>query len=120
GRYNLSVEAPGFSRLTQEGVQVQVAQVTRINPTLQVGATTESITVTAEVPLLKSENAEQSINVTGDRINNLPLNFGGGGGSGGNIRSWTAFALLSPGVIGNNQGNRANGAQGGQFKIIVE
>ena len=120
GTYELMVEAPGFRTVTQQGIQVQVAQTVRLDIALQVGATTETITVTAAAPLLKSENAEQSVNVTGDRINNLPLNFGGGGGATGNIRSWTAFALLSPGVVGNANGNRANGAQANQFKIIVE
>jgi hypothetical protein len=120
GIYELSVESSGFKKLTQQNVQVQVAQTLRLDVALSVGATSESITVTAAAPLLKSENAEQSINVSGDRINNLPINFGGGGGSTGNIRSWTAFALLSPGVVGNANGNRANGAQANQFKIIVE
>jgi hypothetical protein len=120
GIYDLSVEAAGFKKTTQKGVQVQVAQVIRLDIVLQIGSTTDSVTVTEQAPLLKSENAEQSINVSGDRINNLPLNFGGGGGAGGNIRSWTAFALLSPGVVGNSNGNRANGAQANQFKIIVE
>jgi hypothetical protein len=120
GNYDLTIEAPGFKQVTRKGVQVQVAQVVRLDIVLQVGATTESVTVSAEAPLLKSENAEQSVNVSGDRINNLPLNFGGGGGSTGNIRSWTAFAMLSPGVVGNSNGNRVNGAQANQFKIIVE
>ncbi len=73
GNYDVSVEVQGFRKVTQQGIQVQVAQIVR---------------------LAKSESAEQSINVSGDRINNLPLNFGGGGGATGNIRSWTAFALL--------------------------
>ncbi len=120
GKYDLNVEVPGFRKSIQQGVQVQVAQTVRMDIVLQVGATSESVTVTAAAPLLKSENAEQSVNITGDRINNLPLNFGGGGGAGGNIRSWTAFALLSPGVVGTSNGNRANGAQANQFKIIIE
>ena len=120
GSYELIIEASGFKRVTQQGIQVQVAQIVRLDIALQVGSTAESITVSASSPLLKSENAEQSVNVSGDRINNLPINFGGGGGSTGNIRSWTAFALLSPGVVGNSNGNRANGAQANQFKIIIE
>jgi hypothetical protein len=120
GIYSLTTEVAGFRRVTQQNVQIQVAQTLRLDVTLEVGTTGDAITVTADAPVLKSENAEQSINITGDRINNLPLNFGGGGGAGGNIRSWTAFALLSPGVVGNSNGNRANGAQANQFKIIIE
>jgi hypothetical protein len=120
GVYSLTVEVSGFRKVTQQAIQVQVAQTVRLDVALQVGSTADAVTVTAAAPLLKSSNAEQSVNISGDRINNLPLNFGGGGGAGGNIRSWTGFALLSPGVVGNSNGNRANGAQANQFKIIVE
>ena len=120
GLYDVDVEAAGFKKVTQKAVQVQVAQTVRLDFRLTIGSTAESVTVTDQAPILKSENAEQSINVSGDRINNLPINFGGGGGNTGNIRSWTAFALLSPGVVGNSNGNRANGAQANQFKIIIE
>ena len=120
GVYELTVEAPGFKKTTQTGVQVQVAQISRLDISLQVGAATESISVTAEAPMMKTENAEQSINVSGERINNLPINFGGGGGNTGNVRSWTAFAMLSPGVVGTAENNRINGAAAGNYKIIVE
>ena len=82
GVYDVSVTATGFSRLLQRAVRVRVAQTVRTDMTLQVGSTTDSITVTGAAPLLRTENAEQSINVTGERINKLPL-------------------LLPTGVIGN-------------------
>lgn len=120
GDYEISIEAAGFKKFTQTGIRVLVAQVARLNITLQVGALSESITVTADAALLKTENAEQSVNVSGDRINSLPLNFGGGGGSTGTIRSWTSFSVLSPGVSGSNTDVRVNGMPPRNFKIIVE
>ena len=45
---------------------------------------------------LKSESVEQSINVSGNRINSLPLNWGGGGNIGA-IRAPLTFMILSPG-----------------------
>src|SRR5262245_28341262 len=48
GNYSLSVEAAGFKRLTQEGIVVQVAQTVRLDVVLQVGATSEAVTITAE------------------------------------------------------------------------
>lgn len=62
--------------------------------------------MTAETPLLKTESAEQSVNVSGDQINALPLNFGGGGGNIGSFRSAYAFNILSPGVNGSGTGAR--------------
>src|SRR5437016_473309 len=38
GIYELTVEAPGFKRTTQTGLQVQVAQISRLDIALQVGA----------------------------------------------------------------------------------
>jgi hypothetical protein len=118
GTYDITVESPGFSRKIQQGVQVQVAQTTRADIALQVGSTTESVTVTADAPLLKTENAEISMNVTGEKFNNLPLNFGAGGT--GSVRNWMAFVTLAPGVNGDDQNASINGLPGGMYKILVE
>ena len=122
GHYSVSVEAPGFKRYTQTGIEVQVAQTDRIDVALQVGSTGETITVTAEAALLKTENAEQSTVVSGERINNLPLNFGGGGGSTGGVRSPYLFNVLSPGVGDNSSGTGANvnGVQANTFRVQVD
>ena len=40
------------------------------------------------------------MNVTGEKVNELPLNFGGGGSAGGGIRNWLSFIYLAPGVTG--------------------
>src|SRR5262245_19907307 len=56
GVYELTVEAPGFKKSTQTGFQVQVAQTHRLDITLQVGSATESVTVTAEAPMMKTES----------------------------------------------------------------
>ena len=53
----------------QQGVRLQVAQTTRVDVELRVGSTTESVTVKAEAPLLKTENAEISMNVSGEKFN---------------------------------------------------
>ena len=107
-------------KTSQAGIRVQVAQTARVDIRLEVGSTAESVVVTADAPLLRTENAEQSINVTGNRINNLPLNFGGGGGATGGIRNWMSFIQLAPGVSGNNERASINGTPGGAFKVIVE
>jgi hypothetical protein len=129
GMYRLTVEVAGFKKFNQEGIEVQVAQTDRIDITLQVGATSESVTITAAAPLLKTESAEQSTVIMGERINELPLNFGGGGGSVGGIRSPYSFNVLSPGVAGSgsnptnsNPGDVANvnGLQASTFRVQVE
>jgi hypothetical protein len=125
GIYSVTVQAPGFKKETHAGIEVQVAQTNRVDFTLQVGTTSESISVTAEAPLLKTESGEQSTVITGERINRLPLNFGGGGGNVGGIRSAYSFNVLSPGVSGAgapNSGDTANvnGLQASTFRVQVE
>jgi hypothetical protein len=118
GTYDLVVELAGFKKFQQTGIRVQVAQTARIDISLQVGATTESVTVTADAPLLKSESAEQSTTISGDRINALPLNFAIGQGA---VRNPLSFVQLSPGssITGWND-IRVNGAPGNTFRIIFE
>src|SRR5687767_1218743 len=120
GIYELSVESPGFRKHIGQGTQVQVAQTVRLDIVLQIGSATESVTVTAEASILKSDTIEQSVNVSGDRINALPLNFGGGGGAIGGIRAPLTFMVLSPGVAGTGTNARINGMPGNTFRVFVD
>jgi hypothetical protein len=100
---------------------VQVATTNRVDVDLQIGSSSDTVTITAEAPQLKTESAEQSTIIQTDRINELPLNFGGGGGSNGNIRSPFAFNMLSPGVTGTGADTAAiNGLPTGTFRVQVE
>jgi hypothetical protein len=123
GKYEVTVEAAGFKKSTRTNIEVQVAQSVRVDTTLQVGASTESVTVTTDAALLKTENAEQSMNVKGDKVNDLPLNFGGGGAAGGGIRNWLSFIILAPGVSGTGYTAPINGVPTGSygnFKVYLE
>ena len=118
GTYDLTIEHAGFRKSQQTGLRVQVAQTVRLDIVLQVGSTTESISVTAAGPLLKTESAEQSTTITGDRINALPLNFALGAGA---IRNPLSFVQLAPGASINGWNDiRVNGAPSNTFRIIFE
>ncbi|MGO9256178.1 MAG: carboxypeptidase-like regulatory domain-containing protein [Bryobacteraceae bacterium] len=121
GMYSLSVDVKGFKKFVRENIEVQVSITDRVDVGLEVGANTETVTVTAEAPQLKTESAEQSTIIGTETINGLPLNFGGGGGSSGNIRSPFQFNMLSPGVTGTGQDtSQVNGLPTGTFRIQVE
>src|SRR5262245_23950910 len=47
GTYDLTVEATGFKKYSRQGVIVQVVQTARVDIAMQVGETSESVTVTA-------------------------------------------------------------------------
>ena len=121
GTYNLTASKPGFNKYVQEGIQVQVAVSLRIDVALQVGSSVESVTVTASAPLLKTESAEQSFNITGDQVNAMPLTQGSAG-----LRNPIAFAQLTPGMsvpATNTTGNfqaRVNGLPASTFRTLVD
>jgi hypothetical protein len=119
GLYNLSVSAPGFTRYVQQGIRVQVVQTARIDVVLQVGSTSESITVNADAPLLRTEGAEQSANLSTDQVNALP-NYTT------NLRTPLAFAMLMPGVTGSTSSPagsaniRVNGSPATTYRVLVD
>jgi hypothetical protein len=124
GMYSLAVDVKGFKKFVQQNIEVQVSITNRVDVGLEVGANTETVTVTAEAAQLKTESAEQSTIIQTATINGLPLNFGGGGGSSGNIRSPFAFNILSPGVTGGGgvgvDTSQVNGLPTSTFRIQVE
>jgi hypothetical protein len=123
GNYELTVEAAGFKKVIRGGLRVEIAQTMRLDIALEVGTASESVTVTAEAPVLRTENAEQSMNVRGDKVNEMPINFGGGGSAGGGIRNWLSFIILAPGVSGTSWNSTVNGLPSGSygnFRVYLE
>jgi hypothetical protein len=76
GTYWVEVTAPGFKKAVREGVEVRVADRLDISITLEVGATDQAVTVTAEAPLLNSESASLGTVVDAKRLANMPLSYG--------------------------------------------
>jgi len=73
GTYELDISATGFKKLVRQNLTVQAAQVLPVNVTLEIGAATESVTVSAEATLLKTETGDVSTNVTVETLDNLPM-----------------------------------------------
>lgn len=118
GTYNVSVESAGFRKFEQLGLRVQVSQTSRLDVELQIGATSDSVTVTGDVALLKTENATVSSTVGREQLNQLPLNFAIGAGA---VRNPLSFLQLTPGAsISGWNTIRVNGAPAGTFKIVFE
>src|SRR6185436_9305808 len=79
---------------------------------------TETVNVSASAPLLKTESAEQSFNVTGEQVNALPLTRGSAG-----LRNPIAFTLLAPSVSVPNASNlqmRVNGMPDNTYRALVD
>src|SRR4029077_21063906 len=96
GGYEISVEANGFKSYRNPAVQVQVAQVARLDVDLEVGSTSEHVEVSTNASVLNTENAAQGTVISQDKIPSLPLNG----------RQFLQLALLVPAA--NPGGRRAH------------
>ena len=87
GTYRVRVEVQGFQAWVQDNVIVNVDADTRLEARLQVGEVTQTMEVTAETPLLKTERGEVSTTFSERTVSQLPI-FN---------RRFTNFELLTPG-----------------------
>src|SRR3954468_324441 len=88
GDYKVTAEAPGFSSAATDTFNVAVSARQRVDLTLQVGATTESITVTGAAAVVESDSTDKGQVVNSEVIVNMPLNG----------RAYSDLSLLAPGV----------------------
>jgi len=103
GTYELAVTVAGFKSYTHTNLAIAAAQTLRQDIPLEVGATSESITVEAQATLLKTETGDQTFDVTLEQMDNLPL-LGIGttnAGSSGYRNPYNTLLTL-PGVSGYN------------------
>jgi hypothetical protein len=120
GKYTVAVSAAGFKTSNTSDVEVRLGQSVKIDLRLEIGQTSDTISVTATAELLKSDNAEVSMNVSGRKLNELPINFSGGGSVSGGIRNWLSFTYLAPGVAGTSANSQVNGLPGSNYKVYLE
>src|SRR5262249_13142976 len=117
GTYEVSEAVQGFKKYTRAGLQVAVAQTLRVDIPLEVGSSTESVTVTEAAPLLKTESGELSHTVDLNQMTELPLFTVTGG-----IRNPYQVLNLIPGTYapGGSGNIRVNGAPANSLAYRVE
>jgi Carboxypeptidase regulatory-like domain len=92
GNYRVTFTKEGFGKLLRGPITLQVGTVT-VNGVLKVGKIAETVEVTADIPLLKTESAEQSTTFDSQTMVNLPQ-------VGSNGQNWGPLAQLLPGASG--------------------
>jgi hypothetical protein len=95
GTYAVTAERQGFEKIIQTGIVPQVDQRARLDFTLKVGATSNTVQVTAEVPLTQTESSSSGAVIDNRKVVELPLNG----------RQFYSLALLTPGVLAPAQGS---------------
>ena len=74
GVYDVRVEAPSFRSEVRQSLKLEVAQEAVLNFTLSVGSVQETVTVTAEAPLVDTTSGSLGGLVNEQRLSDLPLN----------------------------------------------
>jgi carboxypeptidase family protein len=73
GNYTLTVEMNGFNKHVRSGLQLQVGASVTINVQMAVGGLTEEVSVTAESPVLETNNANRGQVIDNKFLAELPM-----------------------------------------------
>jgi hypothetical protein len=104
GKYQVYVQAPGFSTAASQDLTLEVDQAAVFNVQLKLGQPTETITVEGGAPLINTEDASVSTVVDRTFVAAIPVNG----------RELTRLTLLSPGAVSQG-GIAALGFNGGSM-----
>ena len=74
GKYTVSVEAAGFSKVSTADVDVTVQARQRVDLTLEVGAISQSVEVTGAAAVLETDSSEHGQVINTQQVVELPLN----------------------------------------------
>ncbi len=98
GTYTLRATGAGFKEYTTPDITIYVQQIATVNITLQPGAASQQVVVTAATPLLQVETASVSQTVQTQEVNDMPLNG----------RDWVSLGQIAAGVATTAGGNSSN------------
>ena len=116
GEYQLTAEASGFKIGKSQAFRVTVGAKQRVDMTLQIGTTSETITVDTTVAQLETETSSRGTVIGAQQIVNLPLNG----------RAYADLALLAPGVrrsgisTSRDASFNVNGMRSSQNNFVVD
>ena len=89
GSYDVTFSAPGFAKLVQPNLTLEVGGQQLLNRKMQVGQVNQTVEVTTEAPTIQLTSSALSAEVDSTTMRELPLNG----------RDWTQLATLQPGVL---------------------
>ncbi|MEO8026264.1 MAG: carboxypeptidase-like regulatory domain-containing protein, partial [Bryobacteraceae bacterium] len=110
GRYRLTVKSQGFKTATESGIMLAAGQRITRTFNLEVGAVTDTLSVTEQAPLVNTVTPEQRETYVTGEITELPLFR----------RDWTSVLGVSAGTRVNGPKVIFNGLAQGAFSFTVD
>ena len=117
GPYTVRIELTGFKTISQRGMQLGAGQTMRQTFTLEVGAMSETVTVTGEAPLIETAMSLQADSLGSQEVRELPVNRR----DIQNLIGLTAGVVITgTGAAGGSGGVQMNGVASGGTGITVD
>ncbi|HEY3443927.1 MAG TPA: TonB-dependent receptor [Paludibaculum sp.] len=115
GEYNIRVENQGFKSSAVNGLTVNAASSIRADISLEVGATQQTVEVSASAIALATDNAQASTVVNNKLVDELPTVVGGA------MRSPFDLAILTPEAKNFGDNNfQMGGGQAASFGVTLD
>src|ERR1700761_4504418 len=115
GTYTITAQQPGFKNLERTGIFLQVGDHVEVNLVLQVGESSQQVTVTGQALALRTDDAQAGMVIDNKRIQELPAYD----------RNVLSFATLVANVNGTSEQEgqttdfRINGGRSAQAEYYV-
>lgn len=74
GDYTIAAEAPGFKKTVREGIKLSASEHPQIDIRMEVGAISDSVTVTAEAPILETSSPTVGQVLSDKMVEDMPIN----------------------------------------------
>lgn len=112
GSYQVAFRKTGFKDLQRTGIQLATQHTVQVNAVLQIGTTSETVTVTG-TPVLEIQT-EVGTNMSAQAMTDLPLTVSG-------ARDITAFAFaVTPNVSGTQWSTNIAGSQAFTKSVMID
>jgi outer membrane receptor protein involved in Fe transport len=109
GTYEVTVTAPNFAELKRSNLQLTVGQKLNLDLQLRVTGAAETVTITAQAPVVETTRTQVSGSINARAVSELPVNG----------RNFLDFVTLTPGVVRDpRQGDLAFGGQRGTLNSL--
>ncbi len=123
GTYALNIEVAGFRKFVRENVVLQSLDKARIDAQMELGALSDTVTVSAEVSTLQTESANRGQTISNELIANVPTQ-----GRNPFQIAWAAPGVVKSGGwrylrsfdIGGTSGFSVNGGRNQENEVLLD
>ena len=102
--YVVEAETAGFQKFVRVGLVVRPGLDVAVDIPLVPGAQSDSIQVSGDAPLIDTQSAEQSVNLSGELLRNIPIT---------GRHDWSDSLQITPGIV-----SASSDASGGQTYFL--